>query len=516
MNARTVFLRRILHTFRNAGEIQPDGGRMRRREWLQMASLAGAGALTSCAGLKGGGDASDAGEGAVAIVGAGVAGLTAAWRLHQRGVAVHLYEGSQRTGGRMWTKRRFNEDGMFCEIGGELVDSGHTALRRLAAEIGVGIQSLKTGHATGTEYYLIEGRRYTDADLLPAFAPLARRIAGDAAGLYTADGDFTDKARAFDRMRLSDYLRDAGRATGAAPWLMQMLDVAYTTEYGRHTNEQSAMNFIDMISPDTSDGFKIYGDSDEAYRVAGGSGSLPEELTRRLTGRIEIHHGHRLTEISDDGQRLALTFAAGRSEKTVRYRKVICALPFTMLRRVDGVRSLALSSAKHRAIQQLGYGANAKAMFGFRERFWRGLSPVSNGGAFSDSLFEAWETSQGQSGVRGILTCYIGGRAAQRFSSGSAPRYLDELERCFPGAKAAHDGHAASMDWTHFEFSRGSFSSTGVGQYCGMISDCATPELGGRLIFAGEHTSEASPGYMNGGVDSGERAAREVTARLRS
>jgi monoamine oxidase len=404
---------------------------------------------------------------------------------------------------------------MFCEIGGELVDSGHSAIIALAREVGVGVQPLKGGApAPGGEYYFIDGRIYTDAELLRDFVPVGRRIAADAEGLYTKDGDYTAKARAFDAMKLSDYLRELGRATGGAAWLMRMLEVAYVTEYGLPVAEQSAMNFIDMISPDTSDGFHIYGDSDEAYRVTGGSGSLPEALEARLRGKIALHTGHRLTAIADEGGRLSLSFEAGKESKTVRCGRVILALPFTILRDVRGVKALALGAAKHRAIQELGYGSNAKAMFSFHTKFWKNLQPASNGGVFSDALFEAWETSQGQHGDRGVITCYIGGAAARKFGRGSGPGYLAELERCFPGAKAAHDGQHAAMDWTHWPFSRGSFSATRPGQYCGMIGDAAAPELGGRLLFAGEHTCEESPGYMNGGVASGERAARQAMARL--
>lgn len=510
MNARTPFLRRITRSLRLAGEIEPQPGKLRRREFLRTASLAGAGALTGCAGLRQSGPVTPAKDGAVAVIGAGSAGLTAAWRLQQRGMEVHVYEAAQRLGGRMWTKPGFNAEGMFCEIGGELVDSGHTQLIALARELGVGVQPLGGESGTGGEYYWIDGRIYTDSDLIPAFAPLAKRIAKDAEGLYTDDGDFTEKAHAFDRTRLSDYLNEIGRATGTAGWVMKMLDVAYVTEYGLHTDVQSAMNFIDMISPDTSDGFKIYGASDEAYRVRGGSGALPDALARRLSGKSEINKGHRLTGISDDGKRITLTFDADRKEKSVSYSKVILAIPFPILRKVSGIRGLALSGAKHKAIQELGWGENAKAMFGFRDRFWKSLKPASNGGVFSDGLFEAWETSQGQKGRSGILTCYIGGRSARRFSAGAANGYLEQLDEIFPGAKAAHDGNKASMDWTHFAFSQGSFSAQLVGQYCGMLADAAAPELGGRLLFAGEHTSEESPGYMNGGVESGERVAKQV------
>jgi monoamine oxidase len=516
MNVRTSFLRQLVTNLRQTGEVPPDTGKtartLHRREFLRGLSLAGAGALTGCFSPRTGIPAKDAPQGAVAIVGGGVAGLTAAYRLQRRGVEVHLYEASRRLGGRMWTKRNFNADDMFCELGGELVDSNHRCLIALARELGVELQALKTGQEHGGEFYFIGNRTYTDADLIRAYAPLARRIAGDAKGLYTADGAFTEKAHTFDQVKLSDYLREAGRATGTAEWLIRTLDVAYTTEYGLDTSVQSALNFIDLISPDTSEGFKVYGDSDEAWRVAGGNGSLPDALARRLAGRIQLYDGHRLSGIADDGTHVTLTFAAERASKSVRYTRVILAAPFTMLREVSGIRRLALSPAKHRAIQELGYGQSAKVMFGFHDRFWRQLTPRSNGGVFSDALFEAWETSQKQPGRRGILTCFIGGSAARRFSSGAAAGYLDQLDHIFPGAKAAYDGNTANMDWTRFAFSKGSFSAPLVGQYCGMITAAGTPELGGRLLFAGEHTSEESPGFMNGGVESGERVALQVMA----
>ena len=61
----------------------------------------------------------------VAILGAGIAGLTAAYRLQKAGVPCEIFEASDRTGGRMFTRYDFNKDGMFCELGGELVDTDH-------------------------------------------------------------------------------------------------------------------------------------------------------------------------------------------------------------------------------------------------------------------------------------------------------------------------------------------------------------------------------------------------------
>ncbi|HRE45683.1 MAG TPA: FAD-dependent oxidoreductase, partial [Terricaulis sp.] len=70
------------------------------------------------------------------------------------GQAFTLYEASDRFGGRMFTRRDFNDDGQFCELGGELVDTGHTALRDLASELGVGIERFPEG---GQDLYHIGG-----------------------------------------------------------------------------------------------------------------------------------------------------------------------------------------------------------------------------------------------------------------------------------------------------------------------------------------------------------------------
>lgn len=95
-----------------------------------------------------------------------MAGLTAAYRLLQAGIPCEIFEASERTGGRMLTKTGFNAEGMFCELGGELVDTEHTDLMALAGELGVGIQELKRGDA-GADRYFFGGKHYTDKELIP-------------------------------------------------------------------------------------------------------------------------------------------------------------------------------------------------------------------------------------------------------------------------------------------------------------------------------------------------------------
>ncbi len=90
-------------------------------------------------------DADRPGQDDVIIVGAGIAGLTAAWRLRQAGVRARVIEANNRVGGRMFSLRGFFPDAQVVELGSELIDSDHTRIRALASEMGLVLDDLKGG-----------------------------------------------------------------------------------------------------------------------------------------------------------------------------------------------------------------------------------------------------------------------------------------------------------------------------------------------------------------------------------
>lgn len=477
-----------------------------RREFLWQSGVTGAGlALAGCVTGRGRSDAP------VAVVGGGVAGLTAAYRLQKAGRSVHLYEASQRLGGRMFTRHQFNADGQFVELGAELVDTGHKDLIRLARELGLRVQNLLKGDP-GHDTLWFDGRAYSEGELLRAFRPLGERIAADAKGLYDADGEFTEKARLLDQISLADYLAD--RACECEPWVIQLIIAAYEPEFGVEAARQSSLNLVDFINPDTSKGFQVFGDSDEAWRIEGGNSRLSGALAAKLgAGITEVRLERRLRRIDEVDGAIRLEFATEKGPAAHSYDRVIMALPFTVLRQVAGVFDLPLSEDKKRCIQEMGYGNNVKVFRSFRSRVWRAPGrPPANGSVFAEArtFQNVWETSRGQTGERGILTNLLGGRRATGYSEAAMAGYLDELDAVFPGIKAAYDGKAGSMNWPKVSTALGSYSAPLVGQYTWINAAAARTELGGRLVFAGEHTSLVSPGFMNGGVESGNRAAREV------
>ena len=111
-----------------------------------------------------------------------------------------------------------------------------------------------------------------------------------------------------------------------------------------------------------------------------------------------------------------------------------------------------------------------------------------------------------------MVLIFPASRKLQQLTAGSLARFHHELNRAFPGIADKFDGKRTIMNWPKYRFIRGSYSCPLVGQYTTLLQAASGPELGGRLVFAGEHTSSDFSGFMNGAVESGNRAAREILA----
>jgi monoamine oxidase len=471
----------------------------------------------------------DAGERRpVAIVGAGASGLVAAWRLAIAGVPTEIFESSGRTGGRMNTLRDFTPEGQFCELGGEFVSSTDEALIRLCGELGIGLERVGLEGAVASTIYDFGGKQYTNQDLLNplaqtgAFMPVAALIAADQAALLDAAGEWTARAHELDALPLSKYL--AGLAPATDRWVIDLLTLAWESEFGIPASQQSSLNLVDMIGTAPERVFSMFGKHDGALRIAGGSSTLPEALAARLSAsplsdKAIIHLRHQLTSIAraDDGLQLTFRPETGAPVKRT-FERVILALPFTRLRAVKGIGALALPADKMTVINELGYGANAKLSVGTSARPWqegvaRIPAPVT-GTIYSDRGFQLmWDTSAGQPGIGGVLTNYLAGDPAKREEAQALARLEAGLASLSPAmARSLTPKIRASFFWPNHPHTKGSYAGCLTGQYTSFAGIAARPELDGRLLFAGEHTSVAALGTMNGAIDAGERAARDVIA----
>ena len=504
----------LARSFRDNALVLPQTSALTRRRLLRLsAAAAGAAALSPV--LDWSAYAKQNPPRSIAIIGGGVAGLTAAYRLQEAGAKPVVFEASNRWGGRMFTVYDFYK-GMFCELGGEFVDTNHEDLQKLGAELGVEMQKL-AADGEGEDLYFFKGQFHTPKDMVDpakksgAFAPIAKRIAADAAKLTDADDNWTAHARKLDRTSLKAYLEQFRGKT--EDWAIDLLDVAYNIEFGLLTEEQSSLLMVDFIGTDLSKPFQMFGESDEVFRIKGGSSALINALVAALENKIEMKQGYALTALDAKGGKIVAGFDAPGGASSESFDAMILALPFTKLRQVKGLEGLRLGAEKLKCIRELGMGSNAKILQGTTSRVWRspdsGLPAPSNGLFYSDLGFQnLWDSSRAQPGEAGIITNYIGVKAGLNDAKSALDAFRADLPKMSPKMAESLDPAAVtSWFWSVYPFTLGSYASAKVGQYTTMFEVAAEPALHGRLQFAGEHTSSDFFGFMNGAVESGNRTA---------
>ncbi|MDF1503719.1 FAD-dependent oxidoreductase [Roseisolibacter sp. H3M3-2] len=449
----------------------------------------------------------------VAVVGAGLAGLTCAVRLREGGVVADVYEASARLGGRCWTRRDGTfRDGQLTEHGGELIDQSHVAIRQLAQELGLPLDNVLAAEPNGTEaLYWFDGAPYTyeeaTRDLKAVWQPLKRDYV--EAGYPTSYARSTPRGRALDAMSVAAWIEQTVPG-GRASRLGQLLEVAYVIEYGAEATEQSALNLIYLLGGVGQGQLRVFGPSNEKYKVRGGNDLLVTRLAERLPQGVRT--GKALVGIRRNLARWELRFADGTAQL---YDRVVLALPFSILRTVDRAGA-GFPAVKERAITELGMGANSKLAVQFETRRWHALG--CNGDTTSDRGYQqTWEATRAQPGTRGILVDYTGGQASLAQSGKPtqtlAQQFLAQVAPVLPGLQPTPGPggvRAAFDDWPAYPWTKGSYSYFRVGQYTAFGG--AEAEAVDGCHFAGEHTSVDAQGYLEGAVESGERAAAEVLA----
>jgi monoamine oxidase len=448
----------------------------------------------------------------VAVVGGGLAGLAAAWRLAQAGVNVSVFEAAPRVGGRCWTERRAFDGGQIAERGGELIDTAHDEIIDLALALGLVLDDLHAATPRGTgPVWWIDGRRYDEAAAARDFERVWPALAGDARLLGDDVPTFarhTPAQRALDRTDAAQWL-DSRVPGGRASPLGRLLANAYTEELGADLAEISAVTVVDLLRDSPRDRLSPYEESDQRYRVRGGNDLIVQRMAEALAGCIET--GTRLVAIARRGDgRYRLAFARDQATHEAVFDHVVLAVPFTLLRDAD-LAQAGFRPRKLQAIRELGMGRNTKLQLQFDERAW-----IARGGSgetrIEGSYQVSWEVSRGQAGAPGILNFYSGGTAAARAGDGSpeerARDALADLDRIHPGVSARWNGRVIRNAWDRHPWSRGSYSLLKPGQYTAFHGIEHVPE--GRVHFAGEQSSAVWYGYLNGAVESGLAAATAI------
>jgi monoamine oxidase len=412
----------------------------------------------------------------------------------------------------MFSLRNFFPDNQMTELGGEYIDSGHATMRGLVKEFGLTLNDLGAEEEPESPHAFFFDDRLLpiDGSFIDLFRPVAKAIADDLKRMKVRGeiGYDTPHAKAIDLLSIAEWF-EKRRITGLAT---KVLRAAYVGEYGLEIDQQSALNLVLTMGDETPpDDFRVFGQSDERFHIAEGNDSVPTRLAEGLKSPVEF--GTRLEAISGDGSGFRLALRRDNAATETKADVVVLAVPFTILRQLD-VR-VRLPEVKRKAIHELGYGTNAKLIAGFSRRVWE--DSESTGYTFTDLEFQCcWETSRGQPGTHAILTNFTGGNLGRHLDDGElqdrAAAFASQVDRIYPGAVDAFTKKAVRQHWPSSPFALGSYTCFKPGQYTTLAGSVATPV--GNLFFAGEHTSVDFNGYMEGAAESGERAAKEVLAKI--
>jgi len=439
----------------------------------------------------------------VLVLGAGLAGLAAAYELKKAGYAVTALEARTRPGGRVLTYRDPFADGLYAEMGAEYVDATDEYDHRFCKELGLKVMTAKLYDAI-----FVRGQRFKMAafkqgkEKLPYAGTEGGRLFGQEAAylkrvlaLIKDPEKLPPEILKLDNLSVVELLAQEGAPEDIAA----LFTYTQACESTARPHEMSALHLVRSHRRSFSE------DTDEG-RILGGNDQLPKGLARALAGQILYNRPVR--KIAHDGEGATVTFEEGGAVRTLRAPRLVVALPFKVLRDIEVTPSF--SPAKTKCIATLAYGHVMKLAMQYQQRFWD--EPQSLGQrVFTDTLLRRlYHFSIDQPGPRGILMSFTSGADAEtigRMSDADRVRTaLLEAAKVWPEAPSHFEGGAVKY-WNEDPWIRGSYSFEGVGQARDYLQIAAAPE--GRVHFAGEHTS-VHRASMNGALESGVRAASEV------
>ncbi len=463
---------------------------------MLLASMsAGAGLLLSTRGFA----QTSPGRGRVVVVGAGFAGLAAAYELASAGLDVQVVEARNRVGGRVLSFRDF-VPGKVVEGGGELIGSNHALWQSYAKTFG--LQMLDMADYPGLEDPVtLDGQRLTSAQAEALFEEMDAAFAtmnADAKRVGDADRPWlAPDAVALDLKTVGDWVR----SLACSDLCRRAIDAMLTADNGVRTDWQSYLGHLAMVK---GGGVEAFWTDSELYRCKGGNQQLAEKLAEgigrdRITLRMPVTHVH----TSRSGVRVRL--ADGR---TLEGDQVVIAVPPNTWNRIafDPV----LPAHIHPQV-----GSNVKYLMRVRREFWT-RARLSPNLLSSGPVQMTWHQTENQAGVGTCMNAFSGGPAAEECRSWTAEerqqRYLAALSPVY-GTLAPALIRTRFMDWPGDAWAKGAYSFPAPGQIM-RVGATLWDGVGGNLQFAGEHCAYAFTGYMEGALHSGAAAARRIAETL--
>ena len=446
-------------------------------------------------------------EQSVTIIGAGLAGLAAAYDLHRAGWQVTVLEARNRVGGRVHSIRSFSNS-LVAEGGGEFIDQHHSRMLAYAKEFKLSLGEVgswqgqsgdwcaydgKAGQSDNINIWSLNLRKEVDS-IWNALAKLAEQVPDPALP------ESAPNAKELDKQSAANWIS----AQGVHPLARRVFANHIRSEY---TCEPEQFSLLDLAR----NAALYYNDPDfhqPNYRVIDGNDTIPQAIASLLP---DIRLNAIVTSISNSPDRVSVTYKQGNTFHTISSTFSILATPLTTARLIKF--NPPLPTTHQHMINEISYGAVTKVMIEYRRRFWKDKG--WNGRLSTDQhIVQTWDATSHLEGEHGIITAYTGGAPGAKLSTLSDEERtitaISVIEKIFPGSSDLIE-NTATIAWNNEPFTRGSYMALAPGQVTAYWQTLFS--RAGRLFFAGEH-SAMYQGFMEGAVESGQRAAKNIMENL--
>jgi monoamine oxidase len=451
---------------------------MKRREFIKTtgAALAGAVVLPNLSFPK----IRQGKPESVVIIGTGISGLAAAYKLKQNGVKVTIIEARNRIGGRIFTYS-FKDENLTCEIGAEWVGASHTRMIELCNEFKLELKN----HQFETN--LILDNKYKKAgewDFTPGWKVKYKALLDQFNSLKP------ELKKKYDKLDWWRFMVNEGIPEND----LELRELMDSTDFGETIRQVSAYA-----------GISEYAESSEKnemdYHIDGGNSRLIHKLAEAV-GNENIIMKTKAEKVAQENNSVIVNCSNGKNYET---DYVICTVPVYSLLKINWEPNLPKDYLD--ALNELQYSRIIKTSVLFSERFWKDESLDM----ITDTLpHYFFHSTKNQEGKKGVLTSYATGDRAYVLSKMRNEERIKEicnaLKTAF-GNIEEYAGQSVHYYWGSDAFTQGAYAIYNKNQWLDVRETLNKNH--GRVYFAGEHLADWQ-GFMEGAINSGEDAVDKV------
>ncbi|KAG8450493.1 hypothetical protein GDO86_002958 [Hymenochirus boettgeri] len=448
----------------------------------------------------------------VIVIGGGISGLSAAKLLFESGLKVVVLEARDRVGGRTHTIR--NKDVQYVDVGGAYVGPTQNRILRVAKELGV-----KTYKVNVSQRFIHHIKGKTNAfygSFPPSWNPFVNldynhlwRTIDEWGKEIPEDAPWkAPHAAEWDKMSMKEFIEKVCWTKAAKRFAQLFVNVNVTSE----PQQVSLLWFLwyTKLCGGTSRMFSVTNGGQER-KFVGGAGQISEKIMDRLEGRVKLQSP--VVRIDQSGGNVIVETLP---HEIYQAKYVISAIPPILTTKIHF--NPELPATRNQLIQRLPMGSVIKCMMYYKEAFWRkmdycGAMYIENENAPVEITLDDTKPDGTFPAIMGFILSRKATSLAQLSKEERKRRICEYYAKALGTEEALHPVYYEEKNWCEEQYSGGCYTTyfpPGImTQYGSVIRQPV-----GRIFFAGTETSTQWSGYMEGAVQAGERAAREVMCKL--